>query len=230
MSTNTNHPYVAASKWAIWLLTFVAGGFVMLAELVGARVLTPYFGNTIYVWGSVIGIFLLTLAIGYALGGRMTQRFSSPIMPAVFAALAGLYIALTPIFDDSLAAWLYSVATQFGVHIKWSALVATIVLYGVPMALLGGVSPYCVHIATRTGAEVGIKAGSLYAISTIGSFIGCMLTAFILIPTFPLPVLIVCAGVVMMLVSAIVASTLSNRVVLGVASAVVMILGLLVVG
>lgn len=230
MSTNTNHPYVAASKWAIWLLTFVAGGFVMLAELVGARVLTPYFGNTIYVWGSVIGIFLLTLAIGYALGGRMTQRFSSPTMPAVFAALAGLYIALTPIFDDGLAAWLYNVATQFGVHIKWSALVATIVLYGLPMALLGGVSPYCVHIATRSGAEVGIKAGSLYAISTIGSFIGCMLTAFILIPTFPLPLLIVCAGVVMMLVSAIVASTLSNRVVLSVASAVVMILGILVVG
>jgi spermidine synthase/MFS family permease len=230
MKASSGNLHAIVSKFAIWLLTFVVGGFVMVAELVGARVLTPYFGNTVYVWGSVIGIFLLALATGYAIGGKMTQRFSGPVMPAIFAVLAGLYIAVTPSFDDQLAAWLYNVVTQHGIHIKWGALVATIILYGLPMALLGGVSPYCVHIATKSGSEVGIRAGSLYAISTIGSFIGCMLTAFVLIPTFPLSLLIVCAGVGMLLVGVMVAAVLANRFGIGFVFAVALVGMIVVVG
>lgn len=66
---------------SIWLLVFATGWFVMLTELVAARVLAPYFGNSIYVWGSVIAIFLVTLAIGYAFGGRLTRKSISAFVP-----------------------------------------------------------------------------------------------------------------------------------------------------
>ncbi|MDO8587991.1 MAG: fused MFS/spermidine synthase [Armatimonadota bacterium] len=203
--SKTGHPL--AQSLAIWLLVFSGGWFVMLTELIGARVLAPYFGNTIYVWGSVIAIFLLALAVGYAIGGRMTRRFSSALVPAGLVAAAGLYIAATPFYQDALCAWLYTT----GMHVKWGALFASTVLYGPPTALLGGVSPYCVQIATKTRAEVGRRAGALYAVSTIGSFIGCLITAFFLIPALPLSQITLCGGVGVAWVALIVALALSNR-------------------
>ena len=193
---------------ALWLFVFSTGWFVMFAELVGARVLTPYFGNTIYVWGSVIGIFLLALAIGYAMGGKLTQRFSTPLIPMYLAIIAGLYVAATPAFQDSLSQWLYNT----GMHVKWAALLATSALYGIPMVLLGGVSPYCVQIATRTQGEAGSRAGILYAISTVGSFIGTLITSFTLIPAYPLSLIITASGIMIAAIAVIVALALVDRV------------------
>ena len=176
---------------AIWLLVFTAGWFVMLTELVGARVLSPYFGNSIYVWGSVIAIFLLAMAVGYALGGRMTRGRLSALVPTGFAAAAGIYVALTPLYQDALSGALYNT----GMHAKWAALLATIALYAIPMALLGGISPYVIQLATKTHGEVGTRAGALYALSTVGSFAGCLLTAFVFIPSFPLTHILVWGGI-----------------------------------
>ena len=219
MNTTTKTHHVFAHTLAIWLLVFAAGWFVMLTELVGARVLTPYFGNTIYVWGSVIGIFLLALAIGYAVGGRLTRRFSSPLVPAMLSAAGGLYVAFTPLFQNPLSASLYNT----GMHVKWGVLIAAWILYGLPMVLLGGVSPYCVHIATKSRLDVGHRAGLLYAISTLGSFLGCLVTAFILIPGLPLAHVIVFAGIGMGWIAGIVALALADRRVPALGAAVLLI-------
>lgn len=199
-----------AHSLAIWLLVFAGGWFVMLTELIGARALAPYFGNTIYVWGSVIAIFLLALAIGYALGGKMTQRFSSSLAPTLLVAAAGLYVAVTPFFQDSICLWL----ANSGMHVKWGALISAIILYGAPMVLLGGLSPYCVQMATKTHTEVGRRAGALYSVSTIGSFIGCLITAFVLIPGLPLTHTTFFAGIAVAWVALAVALALRDRLVL----------------
>jgi spermidine synthase len=196
-----------ADTLAIWLLVFSAGWFVMLTELVGARVLSPYFGNTIYVWGSVIGIFLLAMAVGYAIGGRSTQLFASPLVPAVLVAVAGLYVACSQMCADEVCAWLYALHLDA----RWGALAAAAVLYGPPMVLLGGVSPYCIHLATQTRMEAGRHAGILYALSTIGSFAGCIFTAFILIPGFPLWHITIGGGIILAAIAVLVGLTLANR-------------------
>lgn len=192
---------------AVWALVFTTGWFVMLTELVGARVLSPYFGNSIYVWGSVIAIFLLALAVGYAIGGRLTRKALSPIIPTTFAGIAGFYVAMTPLYHDSLSSALYST----GMHAKWAALVATTILYAVPMALCGAISPYMIQIATRTHGEVGNRAGMLYALSTMGSFAGSLVTAFFLIPAFPLGMILTWAGIGIIGVAVVAALALSNR-------------------
>lgn len=194
---------------ALWLLVFAGGWFVMLTELVGARVLAPYFGNTIYVWGSVIAIFMFALAVGYALGGKMTEKFGSSLVPSGLVAIAGIYVALSFLYQDSLCAWLY----HTGMHVKWGALFAATILYGVPMALLGAVSPYCVQIASRTHLEVGKRAGSLYSISTMGSFIGCLVTAFILIPDHSLWQITLYAGIAVAWIALAVALMLADRLI-----------------
>lgn len=205
---------------ALWLLVFAAGWFVMLTELVGARVLAPYFGNSIYVWGSVIAIFLLALAVGYALGGRMTRLFSSNLVPSIVSILAGLYVASTPLYQGALSDGLYNT----GMHVKWGSLLAAIILYGPPMILLGTVSPYAIQIATKTHLEAGSRAGLLYAISTVGSFIGCLVTAFVLIPGMPLSYVIFGGGVAMVLVAVVVAMLLSDRTAYGLAFSIIAVI------
>ena len=58
--------------WTIYLLAFVGGFVIMSLELLGGRVLAPYFGSSIYVWGSIITVFMLSLALGYLFGGRLS--------------------------------------------------------------------------------------------------------------------------------------------------------------
>ena len=62
------------------------GGFVIMAlELLGGRVLAPYFGSSIYVWGSIITVFMLSLSLGYLIGGLHLDSRSPSL--ARFAAL-----------------------------------------------------------------------------------------------------------------------------------------------
>lgn len=211
----------SARTGAVWTLVFTTGWFVMLTELVGARVLSPYFGNSIYVWGSVIAIFMLALAVGYAIGGRLTRKFLSPIAPTGFAALAGLYVAATPLYHDALSSALYNT----GMHAKWAALIATVVLYAVPMALCGAISPYMIQLATKTHGEVGSRAGSLYALSTVGSFVGSLITAFVLIPGFGLSQILIWGGLCTTAVALVVALVLMERTALAGILAVALLAG-----
>ena len=52
---------------------FICGAVVMSLEILGSRLLAPFFGNTIFVWGSLIGVVLASLSLGYFLGGRIAD-------------------------------------------------------------------------------------------------------------------------------------------------------------
>ncbi|MGC8863645.1 MAG: spermidine synthase [Armatimonadota bacterium] len=166
----------------LWVLVFFTGWFVMQTELVGARTLTPFFGNSIFVWGSVIAVFLLALAAGYGAGGRMTRRYSSHWVPTAVLVGAGVLVGLSATYQNALN----NALAGAGMDARWGALVASIILYGPPMVLAGMIAPYSVHLATSARAEAGSRAGTLYAVSTLGSFIGSLATSFILIPSYSL--------------------------------------------
>ncbi len=175
------------SSWSanivlLWVLAFFTGWFVMQTELVGARALTPYFGNSIFVWGSVIAVFLLALALGYGAGGRLTRRYSSHWVPTLVLAAAGGLVAATVAYEGKLNTFLAS--TQ--IDVRWGTLLASILLYAPAMVLSGMIAPYLVHLATSARSEAGSRAGTLYAVSTVGSFAGSLVTAFVLIPAYSL--------------------------------------------
>ena len=54
----------------VFLIAGWSGFLVMAIELLSGRILAPNFGNSIHVWGGVITVFMLALALGYLLGGR----------------------------------------------------------------------------------------------------------------------------------------------------------------
>lgn len=190
---------------SLWVLVFFSGWFVMQTELVGARALAPYFGNSIYVWGSVLAVFLVTLAIGYGIGGFLTRKFQSHWVPTILLIIAGGVVILSVTYQDSMCAWFVAK----GFDIRWGSLMATAILYAIPMVLAGTISPYAIHLAAGSRSETGTKAGTLYCVSTVGSFLGSLITSFILIPSFSLSAVAVSGGLMVAVAGIVTAVALS---------------------
>ena len=163
---------------AIILVACVCGWFVMELEVLGVRVLAPYFGSAVYVvMGSVIGVFLLSLSVGYMLGGWLSKKANSKRTLGVNLMAAGAWLCAMPFFIEPVCDGIFN----FGLDEKWGSLLAAVVLFGPPTVLLGTVSPTAVRWLTRRASDSGLNAGLVLALSTVASFAGCVVTAFYLV-------------------------------------------------
>jgi len=163
---------------AIILVACVCGWFVMELEVLGVRVLAPYFGSAVYVvMGSVIGVFLLSLSAGYMLGGWLSKKANSKRVLGVNLIAAGAWLCAMPFFIEPVCDGIFN----FGLDEKWGSLLAAVVLFGPPTVLLGTVSPTAVRWLTRRASDSGLNAGLVLALSTVASFAGCVVTAFYLV-------------------------------------------------
>ncbi|MBN2271599.1 MAG: fused MFS/spermidine synthase [Sedimentisphaerales bacterium] len=161
-------------KIGVAVTVFGCGWILMGLEIIGGRLLAPYFGSGVWVWGSVISVFLAALSVGYFLGGLMSQRFPTGRALASIIAAAAIFLLPVALWHRSAGEWFASL----DLHERWGSLLAATSLFFIPSLLLGMVSPYSVRLIARNLATVGTSAGTLYAISTTGSFLGCLLTAF----------------------------------------------------
>jgi len=195
-------------------------------EIIASRVLAPYFGNSIYVWGSLIGVFLAALSIGYAVGGRLADRFPSPVTFAGIVFLAGLLTVPIPLMSAPV---LDAIAdADFGPQLN--PLVGAITLFVVPSIVMGMVSPFAVRLRARAVTTMGATAGSLYAISTVGSIVGTLATSFVLINYLGVRAIITLMGFVLMAM-AIVGWLASRRMLAaGVGAALGVLLALAIFG
>jgi spermidine synthase len=179
--------------WKLRILTFTSGAIIMGLEIVTSRILTPVFGSTVYTWGSLIGVILSGLSLGYFLGGKVADnhpRFDR-ICGIVFCV--GLFIVGIPFFATSVID--FTITTLPGT--QFTPLLATFLLLIIPSVLLGFVSPYVIKLGTRTLNKVGNISGNLYSIATIGSILGTFVTVFVLIPNFSVNQIIFGLGIVL---------------------------------
>jgi spermidine synthase len=161
------------------VIVFVSGGVLMALEIVGSRILAPYFGSSIFVWGSLISTVLAALSIGYYWGGVLSQRNPELFKLGWLTLIPGVMILLLPEFYPALNQEIARV--DFGV--RWNPFLASMAYFFIPGVFLGTVSPYAVRLDAKSLGTVGSTAGILYAISTCGSIVGTLATAFYLIPT-----------------------------------------------
>jgi len=154
---------------------FVCGLCVMGLEVLGFRLFAPTFGYSSYVWGSLIGIILAALSVGYIFGGRLADK--KPHAPVLFKLIlaAGCYLFVMLLVYKKVLDASYM---KFGTI--WGAFVATIVIYGVPMVLLSMASPFIIRLLT-VQQKAGSIAGGIYGLSNTGSILGTFVTAFVLI-------------------------------------------------
>ena len=180
----------------VYLLAF-SGGFVIMAlELLGGRLLAPYFGSDIYVWGSIITVFMLSLSIGYLIGGRLTLRPTSVLrLGLIFSAAAILLFPLMLISEPTME-WIFvQIADP-----RYGSLTACVFLFLVPTIILGMISPYCVRLLVDSTVNAGAVAGRLYFVSTLGSALGTLITSFYLVLWFEMhQIMLALAGVLFVL-------------------------------
>jgi predicted membrane-bound spermidine synthase len=152
----------------------------MATELIGAKVLAPYFGTSLYVWTCVMALTLGGLAIGYFLGGRLSQKEHHEKKLMLIVLLAAAYICIIPLFSP-LFLFLAGFTSLLPAVLAGSAVVLL-----PPIFLMGMVSPLLIKSLTESADESGKKAGEVYAISTVGGILFCFLTGFYLVPTLGL--------------------------------------------
>ena len=182
------------------MVVFVSGAVLMALEIVGSRVLAPHFGNSIFVWGSLISVVLAALSIGYFWGGWLSARNPSYGRLMILLIIPGLMISLLPFVYPTVNSWVVSV--DFGVRLN--PLIASTIYFLPPGIFLGTISPYVIRLAATSLAAVGSTAGTLYAISTSGSIFGTLLTAFYLIPALGVSNIIHSLGLTMIGLSLVV--------------------------
>ena len=155
-------------------MAFISGFCIMTIEMLGARILSPYFGGSLSVWGSIITIFMLALALGYLLGGRLSTRTPSGVTYALFFIGAALFSVPIILFADTIM-------NPIMINIedaRYGSLFASIFLFFIPTSILGMISPYSVRLMVDKEEHSGHMAGLLYFISTLGSALGTLGTSF----------------------------------------------------
>lgn len=152
----------------------------MVFELVGARILGPVVGTSLFVWTSLIGIILGSLSMGYWLGGKLADKKPDYSVFASIILLAGLSILFTAIIKNH---FLNLLSTRI-IDIRGMSIIASLFLFAPGSIFLGMVSPYAVKLKLQSLHQSGRTVGNLYALSTIGSIAGTFGAGFFLIPTF----------------------------------------------
>jgi len=174
----------------------VCGALIMVVEVLGSRVLGPFYGVSLFVWTSLITVTLVALAGGYAAGGILSDRRSSPDYLYGIIFLAGVLVLFVPL----LKAPVLQVCLSLG--LRAGSLASAFCLFGPSLFLLGCVSPYIVRIAAREMANIGRTVGMFYAVSTVGSFLGTLVTGFVLIAYLGVNRILLLVGVVLIVLAA----------------------------
>jgi spermidine synthase len=162
----------------IALAVFVSGAVLLGVEITASRVVAPFFGNSLFVWGSLIGVVLAGLAAGYAAGGALADRVPAPAALVGVLAAGGLAVLLIPLVDEALL----EAVVAWDPGPRSNPLLASIILFGPMSVILAAVSPIAIRLRARSLGTLGRTAGRLFAISTAGSIAGTLGTAFFLVP------------------------------------------------
>jgi predicted membrane-bound spermidine synthase len=164
-------------KATILTLAFCAGFSIMCFELLGGRMLAPYFGSSVYVWGSIITIFMLALSVGYLSGGKYSMYQPNLTKFGFIFIVAALFILPTIFYSEPIMDQVF----EWVEDPRYGSLLASVFLFFIPTAVMGMIAPYSVRILTQSKDVSGQTAGFLYFVSTLGSAIGTIVTSFYLV-------------------------------------------------
>lgn len=169
----------------------------MVLEILGTRIIAPYFGTTLYVWTALIVITMLALALGYYFGGRLADK--KPVWKIFYSLffIASIFFLLIPLIDE----FILKLIGNLG--IMWGPLVSALLLFFLPLGCLGMVTPFAVRLRIQSVENVGKRVGNFYAISTTGSIVGALAVAYLLIPNFNISIVLFGSAAVLFLTSAI---------------------------
>jgi spermidine synthase len=185
------------SKYILEITVFLCGAIVMVFELVGSRVLGPYYGTSIFVWTCLIGIILGSLTLGYYLVGRIADKKANLTTLSRIIFLSAVFLGLTVLLKDTI---LQSIQ-NFIIDNNFSLIFVAIILFSPTGILLGMVTPYAVKLKISNLDTTGKIVGNLSALSTGGSITGTFLAGFYLIPQFGTNKILILLTILLVIIS-----------------------------
>lgn len=166
----------------LYFAVFASGMTTLAVELSASRLLGPAFGVSNLVWASIIGLILIYLTLGYFIGGRWADH--SPYPKTMYSVLAwgAFSTGIVPLIARPVLRLAATAFDQLQVTVLFGSFAAVLILFSVPVTLLGTISPFAIRLAITDPQQAGRISGRIYAISTLGSFIGTFLPVLVLTP------------------------------------------------
>jgi predicted membrane-bound spermidine synthase len=187
-----------ATTLLVHAVAFLSGAVLLGLEIVASRVLAPYFGNSIYVWGSLISVFLLALSIGYWLGGMLADRRPNLRTLATVLSGAAVFVLLVPLIYLPMGRFI----ADLGLEFRFSVLLASVTFFLAPSVLMGMVSPFAIKLSATGLDVIGRTSGQVYAVSTMGSICGALAVSFFLVPLLGTRGIVIVLGLVLFALAA----------------------------
>jgi len=156
----------------------VTGANILGLEIIASRLMAPTFGNSIFIWGGILSVTMLCLALGYAWGGSLADKPDVPSRKLVLhILLSAAWISLVPVFNG------FIMKGGLGLGHYLGPILVSLVILGPPLTLLSTAVPlgFGIRLQTRQ-SKPGKSVGRLFAISTAGSIVGALITAYFLVP------------------------------------------------
>jgi len=182
-------------KTVLYVIVFVSGAVVLSLEILASRVLQPKFGSSVYVWGSLIAVFMGGLATGYYVGGQLSDRQASFARFGLLLFISAVLVAFIPLCSTPIRDMIFRRLGMESVE-RLGPLLTSLVLFLIPTTALGTISPYAVRLLADDPSKLGRQVGSLYALSTVGSIAGTLGTTFFLIVWLHTPLALFLLGAI----------------------------------
>lgn len=170
--------------WLLYLTVFVGGMATLGIELSASRLLGNVFGTSNLVWANIIGLILIYLTVGYFLGGKWADRSPFPGTFFQIIAAAALTSGIVPLIAQPVLRSAARAVAQLNAAVMLGSFLSVLLLFIVPITLLGCLSPFAIRLAITNKEHAGRVSGRIYAISTLGSILGTFLPVLVLIPAF----------------------------------------------
>ena len=184
--------------YILYLTSIICGFCMMSLEMLGGRFLQPTFGTGIDVWSAIITVFILSLSIGYVVGGRIADRSNSNLPLGIIITVSGMFYLLLPTYATPFTEMMGGSGGTLHDQ-AFDVLISAMALFFFPSLLLGCVSPMLVKLVFTTAAKVGRTTGTLYAIGSFGNVLGILVTTYMLLTLFSLNGNMIGLGVILCL-------------------------------
>ena len=181
------------------LLLCFFGAIIMSLEILSANLMAPYFGGSIYTWGSIISSFMLHMSIGYFLGGYLARRTRKLLHLFILLMISSLWVICIPLINRPVSAFV----SNINVDMRLGTLLVMTILFLFPILVMAMISPYIIGILVEYNQQGRFNAGLVLFVSTLGSFFGTNLTAFYLINLFTISNIITFLGAIGFILSII---------------------------
>jgi spermidine synthase len=173
----------SSNRRYLYFAVFASGMTTLAIELTASRLLGNIFGTSTLVWASIIGLILIYLTIGYFLGGKWADR--SPYPGTMYRVMiwGAFLIGVIPLISQPILRGAANAFDQLTLGVLFGSFTGVLALFSIPVTLLGMISPFAIRLAIDDPAQAGSISGRIYAISTLGSFVGTFLPVLVFIPT-----------------------------------------------